>query len=843
MSRMPHLPIETKIPELQRALGEHRNAVLTAQPGAGKTTHVPLAMLKEPWLANQRMIMLEPRRLAARAAAYRMAMTLGEQVGETVGYRIRLDTRVGPDTRLEVVTEGILTRLLQHDPSLNGYGLVIFDEFHERSLHADVGLALCLESQNVIREDLRLLVMSATLDCEKVAQLLDKAPIISCDGQSYPVDTHYLDKPCSTSAEQMVVQTVKRALSDHSGNILVFLPGIAEIRRVERGLHPMNLGLHVHVVPLYGNLSQQDQDRAIQPPPQGQRKIVLATNIAETSLTIEGIRLVIDMGYARVAKFDPRSGMSRLETIKVSRDSADQRQGRAGRLEPGVCYRLWTAAEHETLLQRATPEIEEADLASLALELARWGTTDPNELSWLDPPPIGAYAHARDLLKQLGALDEQGHLTSHGKQMADMPLHPRLSHMVLTAKRLGMESLACDVAVLLSERDFLKTQPGERNTDLRIRVDFLYATQNFTDDRSVDRVALQRILKSTEQLKRHVTLSHGNSSHGQGDLNTVGLLLAFAYPDRIAQCQNRSERRYRLANGRGAYFSEPQTLASEDYLVVAQLDGGRQWARIFFAAPVNPEALEEHCPELIRQVEFVTWDTRASAVSARQQRRLGEIVLQDQPLNNADPEEVTRALMEGIRQHGMDCLPWTKELRNWQARINLVRNVSGEESGWPDLNDQHLLDTLVEWLGPYVSGMYRLDKVQRLDLKKPFHALLTWKQQQDLDQQAPTHVTVPTGSRIPLDYCSHEIPILAVRLQEMFGQSETPTIAGGKVPLMIHLLSPARRPVQVTQDLASFWRTSYQEVKKELKGRYPKHYWPDNPLQAEPTKRTKKPTI
>ena len=604
----------------------------------------------------------------------------------------------------------------------------------------------------------------------------------------------------------MVVHTVKRALADHSGNILTFLPGVAEIRRVERGLQEMKLGSHIHVVPLYGNLSQADQDQAIQPPPHGQRKVVLATNVAETSLTIEGIRLVVDMGYARVARFDSRSGMSRLETINVSRDSADQRQGRAGRLEPGICYRLWTAAEQETLLQRAAPEILEADLASLALELARWGTVDPNELSWMDPPPMAAYAHAKDLLEQLGALDAHGHITAHGKKMADMPLHPRLAHMVLKAKGLGMESLACDLAVLLSERDFLKSKPGERNTDLRTRVDYLYASNTIKDDRSVDRVALQRIFTSTEQLKKQLHLNTVKSRHRHGDLDTVGLLLAFAYPDRIAHCQNRREHRYRLANGKGAYFSQPETLATEDYLVVAQLDGDRQWARIYLATPVSLDALEEHCPELIRQVEFVTWDSRMSAVSARQQRRLGEIVVQDQPLKNAHPDHVTHALMEGIRQHGIACLPWTKEVRNWQARVNLMRNVSGEDSDWPELNDQHLHNTLEEWLGPYVSGVFRLDQLKRIDLRKILHALLTWNQQRELDELAPTHVTVPTGSRIPLYYCSNEIPVLAVRLQEMFGQQETPKIAGGRVPLMIHLLSPARRPVQVTQDLASFWR-------------------------------------
>ena len=840
---MSSLPIETVLPALQQALRNNRNAVLTAQPGAGKTTHVPLALIPETWLSHQRVIMLEPRRLAARAAAHRMAVTLGEQVGDTVGYRIRLDKRIGPATRIEVVTEGILTRLLQHDPSLKEYGLVIFDEFHERSLHADLGLALCLESQKVLREDLRLLVMSATLDCEKIAQLLDHAPTISCEGQSFPIESHYLDKPCSTPAEKTVVQTVKRALSDHSGNILVFLPGIAEIRRVERGLQEINLGPNVHVVSLYGNLSQQDQDRAIQPPPQGHRKVVLATNIAETSLTIEGIRMVIDMGYARVAKFDPRTGMSRLKTIKVSRDSADQRQGRAGRLEPGICYRLWTAAEHSTLLHRTPPEMLEADLSSLALELARWGATDPNELPWLDAPPPGAYAQARDLLTRLGALDKQDRITLHGKRMAEMPLHPRLAHMVLQAKSLEMEPLACELAAMLSERDFLKTHQGERNnTDIRVRVDVLHTLKNRAKDIVVDRMSLQRILQATEQLKRLLNVTTLHRAHNQTDLDKVGLLLAFAYPDRVAQCQNRNEHRYRLANGRGAYFSEPQALSAEDYLVIAQLDGGQQWARIFLAAPVNLDDLKEHCPELIKEVQFVTWDDRELVVSARQQRRLGELILQDQPLANADPDQVTQALIEGIRQQGIDCLPWTKELRNWQARVNFMRRVTGDGSAWPDITDQLLLDTLEGWLAPYITGLFRLDQVRRMDLKKPLQAQMTWKQQKELDQQAPTHLTVPTGSKIHVDYSSNEIPVLAVRLQEMFGLSETPNIAGGKVPVMIHLLSPARRPVQVTQDLGSFWKTSYQEVKKELKGRYPKHYWPDDPLQAEPTKRTKRAT-
>ena len=836
---MAALPIDSVISELKTVLKHSGNAVLTAQPGAGKTTRVPLVLLNESWLDQRRIIMLEPRRLAARAAAHRMAVMLGQQIGETVGYRIRLDKRIGPHTRLEVVTEGILTRILQLDPALTGYGMVIFDEFHERSIHADLGLALCLESQKILRPELRILVMSATLDTGKIAPLLGNAPVITCEGQLFPIETHYLIKPTPLLSEQTVVQNVKNAVYHHTGNLLVFLPGIAEIRRVERGLQSLDFGPTVHVAPLYGDLPQQEQDRVIQPPPPGQRKIVLATNIAETSLTIEGIRIIIDTGFVRVSRFDSRSGMSRLETVKVSKDSADQRQGRAGRLEPGVCYRLWTAAEHQNLLQRTTPEILEADLASLVLELAHWGTANPDELSWLDAPPPGAYGHAKELLMQLGALDELGHITAHGQQIIELPLHPRLAHMVLKAKAFGLESLACDLAVLLSERDFLKAQPGERNADLRLRVDLLHNPKSITKGTTIDRTALQRILKATEQVKKQLDLAFDEKGPPSGDPERVGLLLAFAYPDRIAQCQNRGEGRYRLSNGRGAYFAEPQALSSDDHLVIAQLDGDKQWARIFLAAPVRLEDLEEHCPDQIREVQLVKWDNQSLEVSARKQRRLGALVLQEQFLGSPDPDQVTTALIVGLRQLGIDCLPWTKEIRNWQARVLLMRQVEGEKSDWPDVNDQHLLDNLEHWLGPYLRGLTRIDQIHRMDLKKPLQGLLTWKQQKELDQQAPTHLTVPTGSRIQLQYYGNESPVLAVRLQELFGQIETPKIAGGQVPVTLHLLSPARRPVQVTQDLASFWANSYQEVKKELKGRYPKHPWPDNPLQAKPTRRTK----
>ena len=837
---MTALPVDTIIPELRRILTKTPNAVVTTQPGAGKTTRVPLGILNEPWLDNQRIIMLEPRRLAARAAAYRMAATLGEHVGETVGYRIRLDKRIGPHTRIEVVTEGILTRILQSDPSLDGYGLVIFDEFHERNLHADLGLALCLETQTALREELRILVMSATLDTESISSLLGNTPIISCKGTVFPIETRYLSHPPPKITEQPVVQAVKEAVSNCPGNILVFLPGIGEIRRVERGIRNSNVGSHVHVAPLYGDLSQSEQDLAIQPPAPGQRKIVLATNIAETSLTIEGIRIVIDTGLVRVAKFDPRSGMSRLETIKVSKDSADQRQGRAGRIEPGVCFRLWTVREHQGLLQRTTPEILESDLSSLALELAHWGNTDPHKLSWIDPPPRGAYSQAKELLVRLGAIDDEGRITTHGKQMVQLPLHPRLAHMVLEGKRLGLEHLACELAVILSERDFVKSQPGDRNIDLQVRVDVLHHPEKHKQNFSVDRIALKHILKATVHLKKQLDLDSENTDYHKNYSEDVGLLLAFAYPDRIAQCQNRAEGRYRLANGRGAVVSELQALSGEPYLVIAHLDGEQQWARIFLAAPVRTEALEEHCSDQISELQFVKWDDSTLGVSARKQRRLGELILEDQALRHPDPDQVTAALIQGLRQLGIDCLPWTKALRSWQARVLFMRQLEGENSSWPDVGDLHLLDTIDEWLGPFLPGLSRLDQIQRMDIQKPLLSLINWEQRKELDDQAPTHLTVPTGSKILLQYPLNESPVLAVRLQEMFGQWETPRIAGGRVPVLIHLLSPARRPVQVTGDLASFWANSYQEVRKELRGRYPKHHWPEDPLKAKPTTRTKR---
>lgn len=770
-----------------------------------------------------------------------MASTLGEPVGVTVGYRMRLDTKVGPNTRIEVVTEGILTRLLQHDPALSGYGIVLFDEFHERSLQADTGLALCLETQRLFRSDLRLLVMSATLDVGSVAELLDKAPVISSEGRLFPVETHYLDQPLTGHLDSVVVQHIRRSLAQDHGSLLVFLPGMAEIRRVEQRLLDSHLSPDVRITPLHGDLPQDAQDRAIAPAPPGTRKIVLATSIAETSLTIDGVRVIIDAGLLRVPRFDPRTGLTRLETIRVTQDSAEQRRGRAGRLEPGVCYRLWTAAEHSSLTARRPPEMLDADLAPLILELALWGTANPLELSWLTPPPPSTVAQAKELLTRLGALDASGSITTHGKQMAELPLHPRLAHMLLKAVPLHLTGLACEMAALLSERDILRGPSGWRNADLRVRLDVLHGQHDRSAGATVDRAACQHAKRTADLWRRQLSRSMPVQRRDKNDcLDDVGLLLALAYPDRIAQRQRGNEARYLLANGRGTLFANPDPLGSEDYLVIAELDGGQQWARIDLAAPLSLTELERLYVDDIRQIETISWDEKTRGVRATRQRQFGALVLSEQTLSKPDPSLISTALLQGVRQAGLDSLAWTLELRQWRARVQLLRRIFGPDSNWPDLSDETLLRTLDDWLGPYLTGVTTLDRVQRMDLATPLHALLTRDQQRQLERLAPAHLTVPSGSSVRIVYDTADVPVLAVRLQEMFGCQETPRVADGKVPVMLHLLSPARRPVQVTKDLASFWANAYHDVKKELRGRYPKHHWPDDPLTALPTTKAKR---
>ncbi len=841
---LPPLPIDAVLPALRSALVQGRAALLTASPGAGKTTRVPLALLKEPWLGAQRILMLEPRRLAARAAASRMAVSLGQAIGETVGYRIRHDTKIGPRTRIEVVTEGVLTRLVQDDPSLQGYGCVIFDEFHERSLHADLGLALSLEAQRLFRPDLRLLVMSATLDCAAVTRLLRDAPVVVSEGRSYPVEVCYLNRPSAGMLEQEVAACVGRALREDAGSLLVFLPGMAEIRRVERRLEEARLGPAVTIAPLHGELSQTEQDQAIAPSPPGERKIVLATSIAETSLTIDGVRVVIDAGLLRVPRFDPRSGLTRLDTIRITKDSAEQRCGRAGRTEPGRCYRLWTQAEHQTLLPRRPPEILDADLTSLVLELAVWGVANLAELSWLDPPPAGAVAQARELLRELGALDARGAATAHGRRMTELGLHPRLAHMIIAAQTMRAGERACDVAAVLTERDLARFPVGRQQADLRIRLDWLHGRSREVETSMVDRAALHRTRQLTEHWRRQLRLSVERPGGIPSGEPSIGALLAFAYPDRIAQRVSGSASataKYRLANGRGAGFVGPDALASYAYLVIAELDGSDEWARIVRAAPVESDELERYCSALIQDVDFVEWDPRKQAVVARRQRRLGQLVLSDQGLPNPDESLIRCALLAAVRREGLTRLKWTPEQEQWRARVALLRKVGGPQSDWPDTSDEALLARIEEWLGPELVGLTRLDQVARVDVGQPLRRLLTGKQQQALERLAPTHLSVPTGSRIRLDYASGERPVLAVRLQELFGCRETPSVADGAVPVVIHLLSPAGRPVQVTQDLARFWVTSYRDVRKELRGRYPKHPWPEDPLAAAPTRRAKRP--
>ena len=799
------LPIDAVIPQLLNVLSQGSAAVLQAPPGAGKTTRVPLALLDAPWLTGN-VVMLEPRRLAARAAARYMARQLGEEVGGTVGYRVRMDTKVGARTRIEVVTEGVLTRMLHGDAALEGVSIVIFDEFHERSLHADLGLALTLQSQQLLRPDLRVLVMSATLEGERVSALLGHAPIITSHGRSFPVTTTYLNRPLDGRIEPLTVRTAIRAIESESGDVLVFLPGAAEIERVRAELHDEFSNTNVDLYPLYGQLPADVQDRAIAPSPPGRRKVVLATSIAETSLTIEGVRVVIDSGLMRVPRFSPRTGMTRLETARVTRASADQRRGRAGRVVEGVCYRLWTEAEHSALMAHGEPEIAQADLAPLALDLAVWGISDPQELRWLDAPPAAGFAQARELLHELGALDDQGVITIHGRLLSSLSLHPRLAHMLTRGAELELGSTAADLAALLEERDPLR---DTSDPDIRLRLHALRTNRG-------DRALLQRIREHAKVLRKMV-----RSEITETRDDAAGLLMAFAYPDRIGRRREGARGRYLLRNGRGATIDAASPIADDEFIVAAQVDDRGAQTRAFLAAPVDRAELEAHFSDQFTTLREAQWDERTRRIRVRERVLLGAIILQDREVEPTI-EEAEAGFRGMVRKLGVSNLPWSESARLLRQRLRFMHLI---DSSWPAVED----DDLVESITPE-----HINDLSRVMLDR-----LSWQQRGRLDELVPTHLVVPSGSNLPIDYSDPAAPVLAARLQELFGWPDTPRIGGGRVPLTIHLLSPAHRPVQVTRDLASFWRTGYFDVKKDLKGRYPKHYWPDDPLNATATRRTR----
>ncbi len=856
---LPDLPIIETLGPLRDALAARSAAVVVAPPGAGKTTVVPLALLDAGWLEGRKIVVLEPRRLATRTAAHRMASLLGEKVGDTVGYRIRRETRVGPRTRIEVVTEGILTRMLQSDPALGEAGLVVFDEFHERSLHADLGLALALEARRLLRGDLRLLVMSATLDAAPVAELLgdgEAAPVIAAEGRRHPVETRYLERPRSRAGddriEPAVAARIAGALRDEPGDLLVFLPGAGEIRRTAERLEAMGLPETVDLRPLFGNLSREAQDRAIAPSPANRRKVVLASAIAQTSLTIEGVRVVIDSGLMRLPRLDPATGMTGLETLRVTADVADQRRGRAGRTAPGVCYRLWTESEQRGLVPHLRAEVLDADLAPLVLELALWGA-DAGELAWLDPPPAAATEGARGLLRQLELVGGDGAITAHGRAVAALGVHPRLGHMLVRAREQGLALVGCHLAALLGERDLLRRPGGPPDADLRLRIEALRRGRGTgaVADHDVHRGRLERALSEARALGRSLSVPPG-ARLGAEEVEHAGELLALAYPDRIAHRREHpgsgpasttstpaaaSGARYLLRNGRGAALAEGQSLGAHAWLVASDVGDRTREARIFQAAPIDRERIEELFADQIEEVDEVLWSSEAARVEATRERRLGPLVLSRAPLPEPDPDRVTEVLLDGVRTAGLRALPWSKTTRQLHERLRFTHRADPDT--WPDVGDDALLASLDDWLAPFLTSMRRLDDLARLDLAQVLWTRVGWQLRPALDELAPTHLEVPSGSRIPVGYSDPASPALAVRLQEVFGWTETPRIGGDRVPVTLRLLSPAARPVQVTTDLASFWRKAYFEVKKELKGRYPKHYWPDDPLTAVATRRAR----
>jgi len=813
------LPIDAVLPELTQALSGRNAAVLVAPPGAGKTTRVPLVLAAENWAKGRKVIVLEPRRLAARAAAERMAKTLGEKVGETVGLRVRFGSKVSGKTRIEVVTEGIFTRLVLDDPELSGIAAVLFDEYHERSLDADLGLALARDAQQGLRDDLKLLVMSATLDGARVAKLLGDAPVVESEGRAFPVTTHYLGRDPRSPIDRQVADAAARALRAETGSLLVFLPGAGEIRRTETLLKERVSDPAVDIVALYGALDTREQDQAISPAPAGRRKVVLATSIAETSLTIEGVRVVIDSGLARVPRFEPDVGVTRLETVRVSRAAADQRRGRAGRTEPGVCYRLWEEPETNSLEAFARPEILAADLSSFALDLAQWGVSDPSKLPFLDPPPRAAFSEAVKLLTELDCLDADGRITDEGRAVRALPLPPRLARMVIDAAREGAGALAADIALLVTERGL-----GGDAVDLTHRID------NLRRDRSRRAEDARRMAARWAEEARGATRAKKN-----GELS-AGTILSLAYPDRIARSRGNGGS-FLLANGRGANVDPASNLAREQFLAVAELTGTAAQSRILLAAPITLAEIEARFADHIEQRDEVAVDAATLGLRGRKIRRLGAITLSEQIVQVTPNEENALKLAAAVASAGLQRLPWTKSLMQWRERVMFLRKAEGEE--WPDLSDAALAASVGDWLATLLSDKTSVSALSADELTAAITGLLPWNMRRRLDEEAPTHFVAPTGTHAAIDYEAEAGPSISIRVQELFGLDRHPAIAGGRVPLVIELLSPAHRPVQVTRDLPGFWRGSYQAVKAEMKGRYPRHPWPDDPLTAPATRRAK----
>ncbi|MEZ5856204.1 MAG: ATP-dependent helicase HrpB [Hyphomicrobiaceae bacterium] len=839
MARNDRLPIADVLDDLRQTLAAHTSAVLVAPPGAGKTTGVPPALLEAPWLRNQRILVLEPRRIAARAAAERMAETRGEAVGETIGIRARLDTRVSTKTRIEVVTEGVFTRTILDDPALEGVGLVIFDEFHERSLDADLGLALALDAQAGLREDLRLLVMSATLDGARVADVMGNAPVIQSEGRAFPVTTHYVGRPPErTSTADAIARAVTRALREDAGSILAFLPGQGEIRRAEERLREALTAPDTDIVALHGGLDGRAQRAAILPPPAARRKVVLATAIAQTSVTIDGVRVVVDCGLERLPRYDPAAGVTRLETVRASRATVDQRRGRAGRTEPGVCYRLWSEPETQGFPAFTAPEILAADLSSLVLDCAAWGVTAPETLKWLDPPPPGARAAAHTELRQLGAIDASGTLTPLGRHLRTLPLAPRLAAMVLRAVNLDPQATneAALIAAILSERG-----AGGTSVDLDERL------ASLRRDNSPRSKALRQLANSWARvaigLNRPLTNRQQPETHAE---RSTAALLAIAFPDRIAKARGQRGT-FLMANGRACQIDPASSLAGAPFTVVAELSGLAAGARVLLAAALSEPELEAIATDRISTQSTVDFDPQAGALKARTERRLGAIILANETRAVPADEQSAMALAEGAARIGIGKLKWSNAQRQLRDRVRFMRNalsatLQPDQAGsatWPDLTDEALAATAATWLAPFIVGLTRLSEIGADRLGNALDSLLPWHLKLQLDTSVPTHFTAPTGNRHAIDYETEGAPVVALRVQELFGLKTHPAIADGKLPLTLHLLSPAGRPIQITRDLPGFWAGSWREVKAEMKGRYPKHVWPDDPASAQPTARAK----